>query len=121
VAWPESLLPLESDGESVPVEEEPLVEDEPPEDEVSLEEEVSLDEDVSLEDEDDVVLDELVDDAAWAAMPTPSVPARLAAISAPVMVVVRRSPDSRSMDRPPHLLTTQRTVPDPLLEGLCCC
>jgi hypothetical protein len=106
VAWPESLPPLERDGESA----------------LELDE---LDESEELEDEeleeDEVSAEVLEVDAAWAATPTASVPARLAAISAPVIVVVRRSPVSRSMARPPHLLTTQRTVPDPLLEGLCCC
>jgi hypothetical protein len=101
VAWPESLLPVESDGESA-------LEDELPEE---LEEEVS----------DEVVVEELEVEAAWAATPTASVPARLAAISAPVIVVVRRSPVSRSMARPPHLLTPKRTVPRPLLQDLCCC
>jgi hypothetical protein len=81
VAWPESLLPLESDGESVP-------------DELELDE---LDE--PLEDDESVVeeLLELLDEAACAATPTASVPARLAATSAPVIAVVRRSPESRSM------------------------
>jgi hypothetical protein len=78
VAWPEPLLPLESVGELVPAElDEP---DELPDDEPVVEE-----------------LLELLDEAACAATPTASVPAMLAATSAPVIAVVRRSPVSRSM------------------------
>jgi hypothetical protein len=81
VAWPEFPLPLESDGESVL-------------DELELDE---LDE--LLEDDEPVVevLLELLDEAACAATPTASVPATLAATSAPVIAAVRRSPVSRSM------------------------
>jgi hypothetical protein len=78
VAWPEPLPPLESVGELVPAElDEP---DELPDDEPVVEE-----------------LLELLDEAACAATPTASVPAMLAATSAPVIAVVRRSPVSRSM------------------------
>jgi hypothetical protein len=78
VAWPEPLPPLESVGELVPAElDEP---DELPDDEPAV---------------DDLV--ELLDEAACAATPTASVPAMLAATSAPVIAVVRRSPVSRSM------------------------
>jgi hypothetical protein len=76
VAWPESLLPVESDGESV------------------LDEFDELPDDASLL---ELELVELLDEAAGAATPTASVPARLAATSAPVIAVVRRSPESRSM------------------------
>jgi hypothetical protein len=47
-----------------------------------------------------VLLVELSDEAAYAATPTASVPATLAAMSAPVIAVVRRSPESRSMSVP---------------------
>jgi hypothetical protein len=47
--------------------------------------------------------------AAWAAIPTPTVPARLAAIKAPVMTVVRLRPWSRSMFSPSCSLTAQST------------
>jgi hypothetical protein len=81
VAWPEPLPPLESVGELVPAElDEP---DELPDDEPVVEELVEL--------------VELLDEAACAATPTASVPAMLAATSAPVIAVVRRSPVSRSM------------------------
>jgi hypothetical protein len=46
------------------------------------------------------LLVELCDEAAYAATPTASVPATLAAMSAPVIAVVRRSPESRSMSVP---------------------
>jgi hypothetical protein len=84
VLWPESLLPVESDGESVLVVELLLLS-------LLL---LSL-----LPDELSVVVfvDALSDEAAYAATPTASVPARLAATSAPVIAVVRRSPESRSM------------------------
>jgi hypothetical protein len=81
VAWPEPLLPLESVGELVPVE-------------------LELDEPDELLDDDEPVVEvlvELLDEAAYAATPTASVPATLAATSAPVIAVVRRSPVSRSM------------------------
>jgi hypothetical protein len=97
VAWPESSVPLESDGESVllcvldelPVVVEPLSV-------VAVEPFSVL-----------VVVVASVESAAWAAMPTASVPAMLAAASTPVIAVVRRSPLFRSIDRLPHLLTTQ--------------
>ena len=82
MAWPESLLPEESDGESA-LDDESLLE-------LLLELSVEL----------VVVVVAVVvvsDEAAYAAAPTAIVPARLAATSAPVMAVVRRSPVSRSM------------------------
>jgi hypothetical protein len=80
VAWPESLLPLESDGESA----------------LELDDESSVEVVVVVLDAPVVVV-ELSEEAACAAIPTASVPARLAATSAPVIAVVRRSPVSRSM------------------------
>ena len=84
MAWPESLLPVESDGESVL-------------DELDDESELLLELLLSELSDALVVVVELSDEAAYAATPTAMVPARLAATSAPVMAVVRRSPVSRSM------------------------
>jgi hypothetical protein len=78
VAWPESRLPPESDGESAL-------------------DELELDDPDELPEDDELPAEELVDEAACAATPTASVPAMLAATSAPVITVVRRSPESRSM------------------------
>jgi hypothetical protein len=80
VAWPEPLLPVESDGESALLLFVLLLDDEP----VDVVVEVLL----------------LAWSAACAAMPTPRAPARLATISAPVIAVVRLRPWSRSMSPP---------------------
>jgi hypothetical protein len=86
VAWPESALPVDSDGEPALDE---LPDDESPVADVPL---------VAVDVLDVVVV--LSDEAACAARLTASVPARLAATSVPVTMVVRRSPVSRSMTVP---------------------
>ena len=114
MAWPESLLPLESDGESE-LDESEL-------DELELDAEssvVELLDELVLELLEVLVLLELPEEAACAATPTASVPARLAATSAPVIAVVRLRPVSRSMIIPLSSLMTQRTVPHPLGRSLC--
>lgn len=119
MAWPESLLPLESDGESE-LDESEL--DELELDELELDDEssvVELLDELVLELLDVLVLVELSEEAACAATPTASVPARLAATSAPVIAVVRLRPVSRSMIIPLSSLMTQRTVPYPLGRSLC--
>jgi hypothetical protein len=81
VTWPESSLPLESDGE-VPADE--------------FDDESELDESVL----DGVVVVVEVDSACAAAAASPA-PARLATTSPAVIAVVRRRPLSRSIDRLP--------------------
>jgi hypothetical protein len=58
--------------------------------------------------------------AACAARPTPRVPARLAAIKAPVMTVVRLRPWSRFMFSPSLLVDGSINMPDGVFCGLCC-
>ncbi|MFI5893546.1 hypothetical protein ACIA5D_25920 [Actinoplanes sp. NPDC051513] len=85
MAWPLLSPPDDSVGELSPDDEEEEEEDEDDEDD---------------EDESSVVVDvvdvvEVDVSAAWAATPTATVPATLAATKAPVISEVRRSPVSR--------------------------
>jgi hypothetical protein len=59
----------------------------------------------------DVLLVVVAESLAWAATPMATVPARLAATSAPVISDVRRSPVSRFICVAPLSLTTQEGCP----------
>jgi len=71
-----------------------------------------------LDDDVDVLVD-WAESAAWAATPTATVPATLAATSALVISDVRRNPVSRFIGVAPLSLTTQRIVPRGSRSGLC--
>jgi hypothetical protein len=93
VAWPEPPLPPESVGESAVELDEPEL-DEPELDEPELDDELV---DVSA-----FAVPAALEVVAYATAPTATVPARLAAISAPVITLVRLRPWSRSMTRLPN-------------------